>query len=78
MDRREKTVNEVKMNVIVNNIENETASKVLFGILDTYLKTGEQFINVKLKFSTGERMYLLNLYNNPTMRDIVKITNVEK
>lgn len=75
---RTRVVNEIKMNIIANDLENEIASKVLYYILNDYIITGKQYNKeLTLNLTDGKkRKIVVKLYNNKLMKDTVLIKQV--
>ncbi len=67
-------VNEVKINVINNSLENELASKILFKILDDYYENGTVYENKTLSIKSINKKYVISLYNDKKKQDVVKIS----
>jgi hypothetical protein len=70
------TVNEIKMKCIEHDLTNDTATKVLFIMLNNYHRDGTTYINKELKLSGRydiPRKYVINLWNDQTKTDTVLI-----
>jgi hypothetical protein len=70
---RLRIVNEVKLNIIKNNIQNDLASKTLFTLLNTYHENGTTYTNKELNFITLNKKYIINLYDDVKKKDTVVI-----
>lgn len=67
--------NEIKLKIIQHNLDNDPASKILWAILDRYVKTGEP-VNTNLFLKNRydiERKYVVELHNNQHIKDVVMI-----
>jgi hypothetical protein len=72
--QRRKIVNEIKINIINNQLENDPASKILWSILDRYVEKGdpvETTLYLQNRYDM-ERKYVVKLYNSKR-RDMVLI-----
>jgi hypothetical protein len=72
---RLRTVNEIKIKLLDLNLENDPASKVLWRILDNYVKNGEPLntiLKFKMRYDT-EKHYVVELYNKKGKKDVVLI-----
>lgn len=61
-----RSINEVKMYVVNNNLENDMASKVLFKMLDNYYDNDTEYVDKELSlgFKNGKyAKYIVNLHN---------------
>lgn len=69
-------INEVKLNVLSNNLENELASKILFQMLENYYENGTIYENKELNIVNLKKKYIINLYNNKRKSDVVLIRKI--
>lgn len=74
------TINETKMKIVEHNLEDDVATKVLWGILDTYHKTGKP-VHTELVMQghySRRRKYVVDLYNDTQEIDRVLIRTIEE
>lgn len=73
---RLQVVNETKLKLLEHDIADDPASKVLWMMMDRYVKTGNPVIDVSLFMKRRydiERKFLVNLYNDRKKKDVVLI-----
>lgn len=71
-------VNETKLQLLEHGLNSDPAAKVLWGILDSYHKTGTEVhceLNLKLRYDQP-RKFVVDLWNNRKKRDTVLIRPV--
>lgn len=75
------TANEVKLQCIEHNLSDDLGTRVLYRMLDNYVERGETYIGKEIRLVKRydrPRFYLVNLHNDPNMRDAVLIRDAEK
>lgn len=74
------SIQEVEQKVYGLKLDNDISGKILLKILDIYVLTGKTFLNKRIKINIrGDmaREFIVNLYNDKTKLDWVKISPIQ-
>ncbi len=70
------TANDVKIQCIQHQLSDDIGTRVLYRMLDKYVEEGETYIGKEIKLAKRydqPRYYLVNLHNDPKVKDTVLI-----